>query len=185
MAKSDVQSRIRANVWQAIAENNVDLGALDAQTRENLVNLVTAASLEAMDEEISAVLAANEDKLKPAEVLEAEAELADEEVLWEGRPFLSISEYYLITNERLRVASGLIGRSYQNIDLVRVQDVDYRQSTGERMIGRGDIEVRSHDPQSPLVVLENIKNPEEVYDILRRAVKKARKDHGLTFQEEM
>ena len=50
---------------------------------------------------------------------------------------------------------------------------------------RGDVEVRSHDPNSPIIVLENISAPEEVYDILRRAVRKARKDQGLTFQEEM
>lgn len=185
MAKSEIQARIRANVWQAIAENDLDLSALDAQTRETLVNVVTAASLEAMDSELTAVLAANKDKVEGPETLADEAEAAGEEVLWEGRPFLSVSESYLITNDRIRVSQGLFGRNIQNIDLVRVQDVDYHQSTTERMAGRGDVEIRSHDPNSPVVILENIPHPEEVYELLRRAVKKARKDHGLTFQEEM
>ena len=98
---------------------------------------------------------------------------------------MSVSEYYMITNERIRVAQGLFGRNYQNIELVRVEDVDYHQSTSERMVNIGDIEIRSHDPHSPLLILENVSNPEQVYEILRRAIKQARKDSGMTFQEEM
>jgi hypothetical protein len=185
MAAQDIQARIRARVWQAIAQNDLDLGALDAQTRERLVDVVAAAALEAMNSELNDKAAAVNDKDVPQAIMTAEAELGDEEILWQGRPFMSVSEYYMITNERIRVAQGLLGRNYQNIELVRVEDVDYHQSTSERMVNMGDIEIRSHDPHSPLIILENVANPEQVYEILRRAVKQARKDHGMTFQEEM
>ncbi len=185
MATTDVQARIRARVWQAIALNDLDLSALDTATRERLVDVVAAAALEAMDGEFETRLAADDGDGTPQAAMTAEAEQGDEEILWQGRPFLSVSEYYMITNERIRVAQGLFGRNYQNIELVRIEDVDYHQSTGERMTNIGDIEVRSHDPHSPLLILENVTNPEQVYEILRRAVRKARKDLGMTFQEEM
>lgn len=185
MAAHDVQARIRARVWQAIAQNDLDLGALDAQTRETLVNVVSAAALEAMNSELDEKAGAVDDKDAPQSIMTAEAELGDEEILWQGRPFMSVSEYYMITNERIRATQGLFGRKYQNIELVRVEDVDYHQSTAERMVNMGDIEIRSHDPHSPLLILENVANPEQVYEILRRAVKQARKDSGMTFQEEM
>ena len=53
MAAHDVQARFRARVWQAIAQNDLDLSALDAPTREALVNVVTAAGLEAMNSELN------------------------------------------------------------------------------------------------------------------------------------
>jgi len=106
-------------------------------------------------------------------------------VLWEGRPFLSISQYYAITDQRIHITEGMLGRTHQNIELIRVQDMDYKQSFSERLFNLGDIIVRSHDPQTPSFVLRNIKDPEGVYKVMRQAVRAARKEHKLTFQEEM
>jgi hypothetical protein len=185
MIPSEAEARIKAQVWKAVAETDLDLSSLDKETRSALVDLVTLAALDAVDKELGGFLEQNQEKL---DVLAGESMefLEDEElVLWEGRPFLSIAVNYLITDQRLRISQGLLSRTHQNIELVRIQDVDHKQSVGERMLNLGDIEVRSHDPNSPIVVLENISNPEGVYEILRRAVRKARRDQGLTFQEEM
>ena len=111
---------------------------------------------------------------------------SDEEItLWEGRPFLSMVENYLITNQRIRVTKGMLGRARENVELIRVQDVDYRQNFGERMFFLGDIHIISHDPKSPQIVLRNIQDPEGVYEILRKAVREARKGFHFSFQEEM
>ena len=185
MISSEAQSRIKAQIWQAIADNDLDLSGLDKETRSQLVDLVTLATLNAVDQELGAFLEQNQESLAALTTEEEDPIEDDEEVLWEGRPFLSISVRYLITDQRIHVAKGLLGRKFENIELVRVQDVDHRQSLAERMINRGDIEIRSHDPNSPLIILENIENPQQVYDTLRRAVRAARRDSGLTFQEEM
>ena len=185
MIPGETEARIRAEVWQAIAETDLDLSSLDKEMRSALVDLVTLSALNAVDQELGGFLKENQESIDALVGDEVEA-LDDEEIiLWEGRPFLSIAMHYLITDQRIRIAQGLFSRTYQNVELVRVEDIDHKQSFGERIINRGDIEVRSHDPSSPIIVLENVSDPEEVYKILRNAVRNARKDLGLTFQEEM
>lgn len=185
MISSEAQARIKAQVWQAVADNDLDLSGLDKETRSQLVDLVSVAALNAVDQELGEFLEQNQESLAALSTEEEDLMEDDEEVLWEGRPFLSVSVRYLITNQRIHVAKGLLGRKFENVELVRIQDIDHKQSLGERMINRGDIEIRSHDPNSPVIILENIADPEQVYDILRRAVRAARLDSGLTFQEEM
>lgn len=186
MIPGETEARVKSRVWQAIAENDLDLSSLDKETRSSLVDLVTLAALDAIDQELGSFLEENQEKLVSLSDAAEDQFLEDEEqILWEGRPFLSISVHYTITDQRVRVARGLLSRTFQNIELLRIQDVDHKQSFGERMLNRGDIEIRSHDPQSPIIVLENVSAPEEVDELLRRIVRKARRDHGMTFQEEM
>ena len=108
-----------------------------------------------------------------------------ERILWQGRPFLSLVENYTITTERLKIITGLAARRVENFELIRVQDIDFKQGVGERMLGIGDIHVRGHDQSNPDIVLRNIPNPEEVYEIMRKAWLEARKRHGLQFREYM
>jgi hypothetical protein len=53
------------------------------------------------------------------------------------------------------------------------------------MLGIGDIHIRSHDRSNPDVTINNVSNPTEVHEILRRAVLKARKKYNVSFREEM
>ena len=68
---------------------------------------------------------------------------------------------------------------------VRIKDLDWRQGAGERMFGIGDIIVNSVDATEPRAVLRNVKHPEQVYEILRRAMFEARKKYHVIFQQEM
>ncbi len=108
-----------------------------------------------------------------------------EQVLWKGRPFLSVATYYTITSERIKVRSGLLGKAYEYIELIRVQDLDFTQSFGERLFKLGDITIRSNDASHPEYTLENVKDPHSVYEILRKAIKEVRKEHNFSFREEM
>ena len=58
MTLHETQSRIKANVWQAIAQNDLDVSCLDKQTVEALVDLVTEAALLDADAEMGKSLAA-------------------------------------------------------------------------------------------------------------------------------
>ena len=186
MSLQDIQTHIRTQVWQAIAQSELDVSSLDKATLQTLVDLVIEATLSEVDTEME-----QEEKMLVEETAAAApidtAKLDDlkEDVLWEGRPFLSLSVHYTITDERIRITEGMLGKSRQNIELIRVQDLDYHQSFGERMLSIGNIEIRSHDPNQPKIVLENIKDVESIYEILRRAVLHARKRHGFTYREEM
>jgi hypothetical protein len=171
------RAHVISSIWQAIAQSGVDLSALPQEEQQKLVNTVANQLLLTVNgilDEVSAPDAPTE----PANEF-------DEQELWKGRPFLSISETYLLTNERLRITKGLFGRDVENYELIRLQDINLSQGLSERLLNIGDIHLRGHDPSNPEVVLRNISKPEEVYEILRRAWLAARKSHGLLFREEM
>ncbi|MCP5096792.1 MAG: PH domain-containing protein [Chloroflexi bacterium] len=180
MSISEAQARIQARIWQTIAQTDLDVTGLEKETLETLVNMVTEAALLELDNEMGKSLALE----KPSS--STEPYLDDEEpILWEGRPFLSLTLHYRITDERVLITEGLIGKKTENIELIRIQDMAHSQSAGERLINVGDLTIRSHDTSNPTFVLKNIKNPADVHEILRRAVLKARKRHNFTYREEM
>jgi hypothetical protein len=164
-------------VWQAIAQSDVDLSVIPHDQQEIMVSkivdnvMVTIDKL--MDEEAK--------EQTPREVKDDH----DEPILWEGRPFLSLVETYVITSERLKIVRGLLSRDVENFELIRLQDIDYKQDVQDRILKIGDITIRGHDSSHPEVILRNISSPEDVYEILRRAWLDARKRHGLEFREFM
>jgi hypothetical protein len=109
----------------------------------------------------------------------------EEKILWQARPFLSLVEEYILTNERIKVVHGMLSRRIENYELIRIQDIDYKQNVSERVLGIGDIFIRGQDKSSPEIVLRNVAKVEEVYETLRRAWMDARKKHGLQFREYM
>ena len=183
MFPREAQARIKSRIWQSIAQSDLDLSSLDKDTLESLVDLVTTEALIEMDEQLGESW--TESKSMESSPMSEELRSDDEQVLWEGRPFLSVSLYYRLTNERIHISEGLFGKTHHNIELIRVQDMDYSQSFSDRLLNLGDIKVHSHDPNLPTFSIANIKDPKEVFDMLRRAVRDARKEQKLTFQEEM
>ncbi len=178
MSINQIQTTVTARVWQAIAQSGIDISGVDRGDMDKLVQIVVDAALEAVDDQLNSVASAT-----PAAKFTGGG--AEEQVLWEGRPFLSLTLRYVITNERVRIIEGLLGKNYEDIELVRVQDVDFKQSMTERALNLGDIFIASHDPSNPQMVLKNVQNPKDVHEILRRAVIDARKTYGLRYREEM
>jgi hypothetical protein len=180
MSVQETNTKIKSQVRQAIEQSGIDVSGVDKATLDALVDVASESALLAIDGEMG-----EEGKVMNTAV-SSDILLDDkEDILWEGRPFLSISLFYTITDERIRITSGVLGKARENIELVRIQDLDYKQTMSERMINIGDIFIHSHDPSDPRVTLKNVKDPEAVYEILRRAVLHARKKHGFTYREEM
>jgi len=183
MSVGESRERIRARVWQAIAQSEFDLQAVEKKELEALVDMVTDAALVEVDYEIAETELKDEDASRQYYPEDDSAQ--DEEVLWQGRPFFSISEHYVITNERVRIIKGLLGKKRQDIELIRIQDIDQTQTLRERSLNVGDITIHSHDRSAPVVILNNVKDPQIVHELLRRAVVNIRNQQNLTFQEEM
>ena len=177
MSIEQTRAKVIASIWQAIAQSGVDLSAIPREQIEKLVSEVANSTMLTMNDVMSELP-------RPKANIDIPDE-GTEKLLWEGRPFLSLVESYMITNERIRITHGLVGRDYENFELIRVQDLDYSQGLSERVLGIGDIHVKGADTSSPEIVLRNIPKPAEVYEILRRAWLAARKAHGLVFREEM
>lgn len=180
MSLKDSRNRIKSTVWKAIAQSDLNLDALAESDLEALVEIVTEAALIEIDDQLDEMLQADD-----AVASQYKLESGDEEVLWQGRPFLSISQHYIITDQRIRIVSGLLGKDREDIELIRVQDIDQKQTLRERLLSLGDITVHSHDTSNPTVILNNVRDPETVQDILRKAVQSARTEYKMTFQDEM
>ncbi len=183
MSVGESRERIRARVWQAIAQSELNLQGVEKKDLDALVDMVTDAALVEVDYEIAETELKDEDASRQYYPDDDSAQ--DEVVLWQGRPFFSISEHYVITNERVRIIKGVLGKKRQDIELIRIQDIDQTQTLRERSFNVGDITIHSHDSSAPVVVLNNIKEPQTVHELLRRAVVDIRKLQKLTFQEEM
>lgn len=181
MSVKATRDRIKTRVWQTLAQSDVNLSQISQEEMEDLVDLVTTAALLEVDAELDIAAGAEKERAQSTDVEEYDGE----RVLWEGRPLLSISTRYVITDERVRIIEGVVGKSRDDIELVRIQDIDQKQSVRERLLNVGDVIIRSHDRSHPTFILNNVKEPEEVHEILRRAVLEARQRHGLTYREEM
>ena len=177
MTIEHTRAEVISSVWQAVAQSGVDLSAVSPDQQETLVSKIADNVMLTID-----------GLLDEGAVDEPQAEIVEgqeEDFIWKGRPFLSLVERYLITAERIKIVTGLIGRDVENFELIRIQDSDYKQGMHERVFGIGDITIMGHDPSDPKFVMRNVSNPEEVYEILRKAWLEARKRHGLEFREFM
>lgn len=179
MTVEQSRERVKASIWQSIAKSGVQIDAVPADQLDVLVNAITDGVLVAVDDllEDSGIAGRQDSGLSP---------LGDEEVvLWEGRPFLSLVVRYRITNQRVRIESGFLGKDRDDIELIRIQDIDHSQGVGERVLNIGDIALVSADPSKPSAVLRNVKDPVAVHEILRQAMLDARKRYRYSVQEEM
>jgi uncharacterized membrane protein YdbT with pleckstrin-like domain len=96
-----------------------------------------------------------------------------------------LTRHYRITTERVRITEGLLGKAREDIELIKIQDIDQAQRMTERMLNLGDITIRSHDPSHPVVTLDNVRDVQRVHEILRRAVLDAREVKNFSYREEM
>lgn len=191
------REQIAKRIQQAITQSGVDVSTIPAAQLAKLVDNITTGMLFEMDAVMEALQAAQpitQPAQAPASTPPAPAPAAtghdtsgvvEEVELWRGRPFISIAELYVVTNERVRFFSGLLGRTVENIELIRLRDIDYTQGVSERMLGIGDIMLQSADETSQVFLLRNVRDPEKVQEIVRRAWLEARKRHGVMFRDVM
>lgn len=111
----------------------------------------------------------------------SEAEPAGEVILWEGaphgllNPIESRAIRWVLTNERLRVVRGILNRSTEEVELVRVRDVSYEQSLAQRALGIGTVTLVGTDATAPTLVLHDVEEPERVKELIRGAVREQRR----------
>ena len=182
-----VQERFRAS----LAESNVQLTTIPTPELNALVN--------ALADSIFTVMEGLEDEAAEASVAPPRRFMGDpqdapepegvperpEEILWHGRPFLTIGTRYELTTERLRVYHGILGNRIDEIELVRIKDSRVKQHVGERMLDVGDITVISADASSPDIVLNNVRDPIDVRELIRRAVMEEKNRRGLYYREDI
>lgn len=177
MSIQEMKDRITSKVWQATAQSGIDTRRVPKDDLKRLIDTVIDAALDEVNDQMEQI----------SQTSPHEPELRDDEesVLWEGRPHLSLTDHYMITSERIKIIKGLLTKRRHNVELVRGQDIDYKQNLFERYLKRGDIFIKSSDPKLSKFRLKNVKNPSEVQEILWKAVRSVRKRHGFIFHEDI
>ena len=85
---------------------------------------------------------------------------------------LRITTVYTITNERLRIRTGLLSKNVQQTDINRVQNVNTSQGPIERMLQVGKVDFDTAGTDDASFTFHGIANPEAIV----AAVDQAKRD---------
>jgi hypothetical protein len=184
MGIEQARAKISAAIWQAVAQSGVDLSTISREQQGVLVGAIADSLLVTVDELIDE-LGASAPADAPVAPADAPAKPDEEQLLWSGRPFLSVGVHYEVTDDRVVVRRGLLNITQENYELIRIQDVDFTQNVGERLANIGDITLRGGDASGHLLTLTNVHSPEEVHNIIRRAVAAARERHRVMLRDQI
>jgi uncharacterized membrane protein YdbT with pleckstrin-like domain len=127
-----------------------------------------------------------------------------ESVLFEGRPALirsigqlllclvtlgiglipswwsSLSRHYRVTSRRVVVESGVLSKTLEQVDLYRISDYTVERPFSQRMVGTGNIVLKTHDKTTPEVRLTGLKTDVvQLYERLRIATEADRQKRGV------
>ena len=77
---------------------------------------------------------------------------------------------YGMSEDRLFISVGFFNIRDDEVLLYRVRDIDTSRTLWQRLFGVGTVTVMSSDKTMPTLVLQNIKNPVEVKELLHAQV---------------
>ena len=97
--------------------------------------------------------------------------------LW--RWLVTMSTRYTLTDQRLILRRGVLGRTTDYVELYRVKDSHYAQSFFERLLGLGTITLRTTQDSAPLVLLAGMSGPESLWNQIRGLVEARRDAKGV------
>jgi len=192
MQQDAIRQKITSQFYQSIAESGVEITSIPQNQLQTIINALSDginAAFEAVMEEDAQTAAATTRSMAAStsglESLNNSGDEPPEEVLWTGRPYMTIGTRYELTNQRLRVFRGILGKTLDEVELVRMRDTRINQHIGERALKIGDVTIVSNDPTTPEVILENIKDPLGVRELIRKAMMEEKDRRGLHYREEM
>ena len=81
---------------------------------------------------------------------------------------------YAISEDRLFFSVGLLNVRDEEIVLYRVRDISVTRSLWQRLFGVGTVTVASSDKTTPNLVLQNVKAPLSVKEILHQQVEEVK-----------
>ena len=79
---------------------------------------------------------------------------------------------YTVTDSKMQIDTGLIGRTTRNIPLSKIQDVTVSATISQRVMGFGNIIVDNASELGGNIVLQNINNPRHYADLLLRELRR-------------
>lgn len=90
-----------------------------------------------------------------------------------------MSRSYRLTSQRLFIADGLLSRTTDQTELIRVDDVRVHQSVWDRVFGVGRVEVVSTDATQPNLHVDGIRDATQVAEHIRNNMRRLRGKRSL------
>ena len=82
----------------------------------------------------------------------------------------SRSVRYVLTTERLRVTTGLVSTTTEDLELRRVRDSSVRRPALLRLFGLGDVALVAGDSTTPRVTIRAVRDPDGLQSTIRANV---------------
>ena len=94
--------------------------------------------------------------------------------------WMSRGRHYKLTTKRVVVESGILNKRLEQVDLYRVSDYTVLRPISQRMLGTGNLILRTLDATSPEVPVSNIKTDVvALYERIRAATEVEKKKRGV------
>ena len=107
----------------------------------------------------------------------------DRKRVWCGLPWTFTK--YELTKEKMIIKSGFFTQNQDEIRLYRIMDLSLKRSLIQRMFGLGTIHCHSVDKTMKNFEVKNIKNSENVKEMLSDLIEEARRANRVSSREFM
>ncbi|HEV3031383.1 MAG TPA: PH domain-containing protein [Polyangia bacterium] len=140
-----------------------------------LRDLVRHTSRDAAD-----LVAEHEDGARTAIMLAVAVAVGARLVRLGWRTLVLRSHRYGVSNQRIVVESGVLSKSLVEIDVRTIDDITFRQTFVERVLGIGQIAILSSDPTNARVRLVGVPDPRQVRELIRNSAYQATRGQLFT-----
>jgi membrane protein YdbS with pleckstrin-like domain len=86
---------------------------------------------------------------------------------------------YRISNYRIDYERGILGKRIDTLELWHVEDIQFRQSFLDRILGVGNLTVISHDDTTPRLDMRGVPNPRPLFDTLKQRIIAVKRQRGV------
>jgi membrane protein YdbS with pleckstrin-like domain len=86
---------------------------------------------------------------------------------------------FRITNYRIDFERGILARKIDTLELWHVDDIQFRQSLLERILGVGTITVLSNDDTTPRLEMPGLPRPRPLFDSLKQRIIAVKRQRGV------
>ncbi len=138
-------------------------------------DLVRHTSRDAAD-----LVAEHEDGARTAIMLAVAVAVGARLVRLGWRTLVLRSHRYGVSNQRIMVESGVLSKSLAEIDVRTIDDITFRQTFVERLLGIGQIAILSSDPSNARVRLVGVPDPRQVRELIRNSAYQATRGQLFT-----
>ena len=106
-------------------------------------------------------------------------------ILWSWTLLIPIIIYlktkftvYELTDQRIKLKTGILNQEIDECELYRIRDYKVVKPFFQRIFGLGKIELVTSDRSNSNINLNGIKDPENLYNLIRDNVEKIRRKTG-------